>query len=92
MMRIRFYTEDPFLLKVDGRPKLFDLLHRFFPSGCNVSMTSGIWEGTTEDSIIIEVIGNYNVNYCDAFVDMVKETFDQESVLYTREIVEATLR
>ena len=93
MIRVRFYTEDPSrLFWEDGRAKLFDLLHRFFPKGCNVSTTDGIWEGIAEDSIVIEVIGNYSVNYCNSFADKVKETFKQESVLYTREIVEATLR
>ena len=92
MMRVRFYTEDPTSIDgSSGRAELFEMLHEWFPKGCNVSMVDGLWQGMIEDAIVIEAIGDHSLGFCDCFVDEIKKKFNQDSVLYTREIVETNL-
>lgn len=87
MNRVRFYIEDPGNL--EGQQELYNKLSLWF-SGYTLYRTDGFWEGVREDSMVIEVIGNYDKAYCDDFANRVKFLLDQDAVMYTREFVEVT--
>ena len=89
MNRVRFYIEDPGSL--EGQQELYNMLSLWF-EGYTLYRTDGFWEGVREDSMVIEVLGNYDKMKCDDFADRVKFIFDQDAVMYTREFVEATTR
>ena len=92
MIRVRFYTEDVGAKDIEKGDEMKDLCRQWFPGGHTVYNARGCWENTFEDSLIIEVMGNYDVAYCNDFADRIKSLFNQYAVMFTREIVEATLR
>ena len=92
MIRVRFYTEDVGAEDIEKDSEMRDLCKQWFPAGHTLYNAIGCWENTFEDSLVIEGMGNYDVAYCNDFADRIKLLFNQHSVMFTREIVEATLR
>lgn len=89
MHRVRFYMEDPGSL--EGQQELYSVLSNWFKD-YTLYRTDGFLEGVREDSLVIEVIGNYDKAYCDDFAYRLKFILDQDAVMYTREFVEVTTR
>ena len=72
----RFYTEDI------QTPLVHELVLDWFPAGSTITAGKGIWDGGTEDTLIIEVISStMSKDIAENFAQELRDLNNQEAVL-----------
>jgi hypothetical protein len=84
MKTYRIYTENK---NLEGIKKI---LNRAFESYTLLEGV-GIWKGTEEKSLIIEVLSRINKGYFEIVADDIKELNNQQAVLLTVSEIESNL-
>lgn len=77
--RYRIYTEDI------NREFVCRLADECFPGGCTITHGTGLWRGTRENSLIVEIIGDDLWEAVQRFADIVRIHNSQQVVLATVE-------
>lgn len=86
MIRARLYLG----AMLAGRPASYAVLDTLTSAGiqgATLFSTIGLWQGVTEPAWMIELLGDYTVPEISALAELLRVTYAQEAVLWTREPV-----
>lgn len=77
-------------IQEDYLSRVLDWADSEFPEGYTVVRGRGCYEGVQEDSLVLNVLSDYDVDLREPLEEL-KRSLGQDSVLYSKQVVDVTL-